>query len=51
MEPETAFPSETYHGRRWLEFGAGAVFLFYFVLTLFDPVGFGFFRWFLTGAL
>lgn len=51
MEPETAFPSETYHGRRWHEFGAAAFFLFYFVLTLVDPVGSGLIRWLLSGAM
>ena len=51
MEPDTDFPSGTYHGKRWAEFGAAAVFLLYFVLSLFDPVGSGLSRWLLTGAM
>ena len=48
---DTAFPEEAYRGHRWAELGAAAFFLFYFVLTLFDPVGSGLIRWLLTGAM
>ncbi|MGD2122993.1 MAG: hypothetical protein PVJ76_14665 [Gemmatimonadota bacterium] len=51
MESESDFPLETYHGKRWGELGAAAFFLFYFALTLLDPVGSGLLRWLLTGAM
>jgi hypothetical protein len=51
MESETQFPDVTYHGKRWGEFGAAAFFLFYFVLSLFDPVWTGLLHWLLTGAM
>ena len=51
MEPDAGFPCETYRGKRWAEFGTAAFFLFYFALSLFDPVGSGLLRWFLTGAM